>query len=93
MRKIGDDDQFESEYIAKLRALLTTRGVPLTYDKDRAGIDTGLHLFVEGQSEREASQARVWFQVKSRRADTLSLERYHNRDRIDVSLQVDHLRF
>ncbi len=93
MPRIGDDDQFESEYMAKLRALLTTRGVPLTYDKDRAGIDTGLHLFVGEASGRDATQVRVWFQVKGKRAETLSLERYQNRDRIDVSVQVDHLRF
>lgn len=62
--------------MAKLRALLTTRGVPLTYDKDRAGIDTGLHLFVEEASGRDASQVRVWFQVKGKRAETLSLERW-----------------
>lgn len=93
MPGIGDDDQFESEYMAKMRALLTTRGVPLTYDKDRAGIDTGLHLFVEGPSGRDASQVRVWFQVKGKRAETLSLEGYEGRDQVDVSVKVDHLRF
>jgi hypothetical protein len=93
MPRIGNDDQFESEYMAKLHAMLTTRGVPLTYGKDRAGIDTGLHLFVEQGSALDASQVRVWFQVKGKRLKTLSLERFHRRARIDVSVQVDHLQF
>jgi hypothetical protein len=93
MPTIGDDDQFESEYMAQLRTLLTRHGVPLTYDKDRAGIDTGLHLFVEGPSGFDATHARVWFQVKGKRTTTMPLETFHDLSHVDVKVAVGHLRF
>jgi hypothetical protein len=49
----GDDDVFEAVYMAKLRALLTPHGLEVSYGKDRAAIDTGLHLFVVGPSGME----------------------------------------
>ncbi len=79
--------------MAKLRALLTTRGVPVTYEKDRGGIDTGLHLFVEGPSGYDASQVRVWFQAKGKRSSTLSQEQFESLDYVDCSVAVEHLRF
>lgn len=93
MPRIGDDDQFESEYMAALRALVTPHGVPLSYDKDRAGIDTGLHLFVEGRSGREASHSRVWFQVKGKRASSLSADTFRTLHQLDVVVPVEHLQF
>jgi len=93
MTRIGDDDQFESEYMAMLRALLTPHGVPVSYEKDRVGIDTGLHLFVEGPSGFDATHARVWFQAKGKRTSTLPLDRYQELQDINVVVQVSHLQF
>lgn len=57
----GESDVFEAVYIAKLKALLVPHRLVLDYDRDRAAIDTGLHLFLEGNGARQASQVRVWF--------------------------------
>ena len=69
---MDDDDAFESHYMARLSVLLSEHGVEIRYAKDRAGIDTGLHLFVQGTEGRQATHSRVWFQVKGKRAATLS---------------------
>ena len=64
---IGESDVFEAAYMAELKALLTRHGLVLNYEHDRAAIDTGLHLFLEGEGARQASQVRVWFQAKGKR--------------------------
>lgn len=90
----GTHDRFELGYMAGLRRLLTTGGVPVAYEQDRAGIDTGLHLFVEGPGDDwSASQVRVWFQVKGKRAETLPLERFGVSSTVEVQVPVDYLRF
>jgi hypothetical protein len=89
----GESDVFEAVYMAKLKALLAPHGVILTYDQDRAAIDTGLHLFLEGDGDRQASQVRVWFQAKGKMAGTLPLENYRTAQTVTVKVKVDHLRF
>ncbi|MEU8180142.1 DUF4365 domain-containing protein [Micromonospora sp. NPDC049044] len=79
--------------MAELKALLTRHGLVLNYQHDRAAIDTGLHLFLEGEGARKASQVRVWFQAKGRRAGTLPLAAYQAAHTVDVKVKVDHLRF
>jgi len=71
---LGESDVFEAVYIARLKALLAPHGLLLDYDRDRASIDTGLHMFLEGTGDRQASQVRVWFQAKGEMASTLPLE-------------------
>jgi hypothetical protein len=90
----GTHDRFELEYMARLRQLLTTGGVPIAYEQDRAAMDTGLHLFVEGPGQDwSASQVRVWFQAKGKRAATLPLARFRASSSVEVQVSVDHLRF
>jgi hypothetical protein len=90
----GTHDRFELDYMARLKALLSTGGVPVAYDQDRAAIDTGLHLFVEGPGDDwSASQVRVWFQVKGKRAATLPDADFLKLESVAVSVSVDHLRF
>ena len=89
----GESDVFEAAYMAKLKALLTPHGLVLTYDRDRAAIDTGLHLFLEGDGARRASQVRVWFQAKGKMAGTLPLKTYRAAQTVAVKVKVDHLRF
>ena len=79
--------------MAKLKALLAPHGLVLDYDRDRAAIDTGLHLFLEGNGARQASQVRVWFQAKGKMAGTLPLEDYRATQTVAVKVKVDHLRF
>jgi hypothetical protein len=89
----GESDVFQAIYMAKLTALLTPHGLVLTYGLDRAAIDTGLHLFLEGEGTRPASQVRVWFQAKGKKAGTLPLEKYRAARKVKVKVEVDHLRF
>jgi len=80
--------------MAQLKVLLTSGGVPVTYDQDRAAIDTGLHLFVEGPgNDYLASNARVWFQVKGKRTQTLSAEQFDAAPSVSTSVKVEHLRY
>lgn len=90
----GTQDRFELKYMAQLRALLTTTGVPLSHEQDRAAIDTGPHLFVEGPgNDWSASQVRVWFQVKGKRTETLPLEKFRASSTVAVEVDVEHLEF
>lgn len=89
----GESDVFEAVYIAKLKALLAPHGLVLDYERDRAAIDTGLHLFLEGTGARQTSQVRVWFQAKGKMAGTLPLEDYRSTQTVAVKVKVDHLRF
>lgn len=94
MVRMGSTDVFESEYMAKLKALLAGHGVVIDYERDRAAIDTGLHLFIEAEDNtRTASPARVWFQAKGRTKQTLSLAAFRAADTVSVELKVAHLRF
>lgn len=80
--------------MAHLNALLSSGGVPVTYTQDRAAIDTGLHLFVQGQgSDYHASNARVWFQAKGKRTTTLSVEQFNSAISVPTAVDVEHLRY
>jgi hypothetical protein len=82
---MGSTDVFENAYMAKLKALLAGQGVVIDYERDRAAIDTGLHLFVEAENNtRTASPARVWFQAKGRTRETLPLAAYRAADAVAV---------
>lgn len=94
MPRQGQYDHFELSYMADLNALLSHAGVPLTYTQDRAAIDTGLHLFVEGSgNDFQASDARVWFQAKGKRSATLSVEQFDSSSWIKTDVDVEHLRY
>lgn len=94
MPRQGQHDRFERLYIAQLKALLSSGGVPVTYDQDRAAIDTGLHLFVEGaDNDYLATHARVWFQAKGKRTTTLSSAQFDAASSLSTSVEVDHLRY
>lgn len=93
MPKLADDDAFESEYMAELNALLAKGGIVIGYTKDRLAIDTGVHLFSPAAGTRIATQSRVWFQAKGKRATTLSAADLTEMTEIPVTVDVDHLRF
>ncbi|RZS68277.1 uncharacterized protein DUF4365 [Agromyces ramosus] len=92
---IGDNDQLESVYMQRLIAILTEHGIPLAYMKDRAGIDTGLHLFAADDSTGalRVSQVRVWFQAKGKHADTLPLAEYEQLASVPVSERLGYVRY
>ncbi|NQX14994.1 DUF4365 domain-containing protein [Rathayibacter sp. VKM Ac-2857] len=86
----------------KFEALLSQSGVIVGYRRDRAGIDTGLHLFARGEKSTKkgddqpfwhALAGRVWFQLKGVHAATLSADAVDNSDHVAVSVGVEHLKF
>lgn len=94
MPRQGQHDQFENRYMAQLNALLASAGIPVSYPRDYAAIDTGLHLFVEGPGkDYQSTHTRVWFQAKGRRAETLSAEEFDASANVSVSVKTEHLEY
>lgn len=91
----GPHDHFELKYMNKLKTMLADVGIPICYEQDRAALDVGLHLFVEGPGNNyEASRARVWFQAKGIHADTLTADQFDAASTVTVSgLKMEHLRY
>ncbi|PPH29791.1 DUF4365 domain-containing protein [Rathayibacter sp. AY1F9] len=98
---MGEHDELENRYMPKFEALLSQSCVIVGY-RDRAGIDTGLHLFArgvkttKGGDERQywrALASRVWFQLKGVHASTMSADAFNSTERIAVAVGVEHLKF
>jgi len=80
--------------MAKLNAIWAGRGLVLKYEKDRAALDGGLHMYADEEGVgRRASQTRIWFQAKGKRATTISEVQFTMSETIDVDVLVDHVRF
>lgn len=88
---MGVHDDFESRYRAKLSVLLVGGGIQISYAKDRAGIDTGLHLFAHAPSGKVATHTRVWFQVKGKHATTLPLTDVEASETVPTSVPVKYV--
>lgn len=88
---IGPDDDFELDYMAKLSGVLVKGGIEISYAKDRAGIDTGLHLFAHAPAGRVATQTRVWFQVKGKHERTLPLDEFEASSTVPASVRSDYV--
>lgn len=100
---MGEHDELENRYLPKFEALLSESGVVVGYRRDRAGIDTGLHLFARGErptrsgvEERpywRALASRVWFQLKGIHSTTMSKTAFEGSHEVAVTVSVDHLKF
>lgn len=99
---MGEHDELENRYMPKFEALASQRGLVVEYRRDRAGIDTGVHLFEEGckTTPKGADHpywrpmaSRVWFQLKGLHEATLSAEQFAESDKVAVSVGVEHLKF
>lgn len=92
--QLSPQDPFEAEYTAKFQVILARHGIFLWYDRDRAGIDIGLHL-----AQREATggmpvtTTKVWFQLKGKHTDTLSLGDFKGAETVPVEVPLRLLRF
>lgn len=94
MPVIGDDSAFEQVYMAKLNAFLASFGLLLSYGRDLAGIDTGVHFYTDSESDRRrASQVKIWIQAKGKKSSTLSNTQFQTAQTIAVPLRVDHVQF
>lgn len=99
---MGEHDELENRYMPKFEALLSASGVVVEYRRDRAGIDTGLHLFAHGEKPTAKGDerpywrplaSRVWFQLKGVHAPTMSAAEFDNADHVAVKVGVEHLKF
>lgn len=99
---MGEHDELENRYRPKFEVLLSTSGVVVEYRRDRAGIDTGLHLFAREEKLTPKGDelpywrplaSRVWFQLKGVHAATMSASEFESADHVAVKVGVDHLKF
>lgn len=94
MPRIGDDDQFEQNYMAKLRLYLTEVGVLVEYPLDRAAIDVGVHLWVDSEGQDEVVGARIWFQAKGFHSTTIPTDVYEAAEAITTPpLPIDQVSY
>lgn len=100
---MGEHDELENRYTPRFEVLLSESGVVVDYRRDRAGMDTGLHLFAREDrvSPKDGATrsywrplaSRVWFQLKGVHATTMTPEQFANADTVAVDVALDHLRF
>jgi hypothetical protein len=94
MPDIGDDDVFESNYMALLEAELARHGLLIHYVKDRAGLDLGVHLYAHENGRTRASQVRVWLQAKGRRATSITAAQFEAASSVALpGLDLDMVRY
>lgn len=94
MPQISDDDVLEQSYMAKLRSILSKKGVLVEYPVDRAAIDVGVHLWVELEGKKQVVGARVWFQAKGFHATTVTAADHGAAESItSPSIEMDHVRY
>lgn len=99
---MGAADELEERYMAKFASLVAGRGVIIDYRKDRFGVDSGLHFYVEGAKADSkgkgrkyfhATSVRVWFQFKGIQEGTLSAQDFAGKDSVGVQVEIEHLKF
>ena len=91
---LPSQDDFEYRYTAKLREMFAGHGVVLTHDRDRAGLDLGLHLSkTDPTGAKKLTTTKVWFQLKGVHSATLPLEEFEAAETVPVDVRLDHLRF
>ena len=74
---VPSQDEFEDRYTAKLREMLAGHGIIVQYERDRAGIDLGLHLEkTDATGAKKVTTAKVWFQLKGVHSATLPLQAF-----------------
>lgn len=102
MAGMSNHDQFENRYMARFEALLSEHGLVVQYQRDRAGIDTGLHLFAPDTTLTFPNSSdpcwhplasRVWFQLKGKHTSTMNARDFATASRVPVTVDVDHLKY
>ncbi|MCE0733648.1 DUF4365 domain-containing protein [Halomonas sp. G15] len=80
--------------MAKFRALASSFGEFVNYERDRGARDIGIHLTQKLRSGSERmSSSLLWFQMKGIMATTFPASTAESADSFPVSLSVKHLRF
>jgi hypothetical protein len=81
--------------MTEFRRLLAPLGEFIRYERDRAGLDLGLHLYEPAPTPNaRPGQIKVWFQVKGIEAATLSADDFDASESIAVaSLPIGHIQY
>lgn len=91
---VGKKDVFERKYMGKFRNLASQFGEFVLYERDRGARDIGVHLTKKDKSGNELmSSTLCWFQMKGKMASALTQEAFETSKNIQISLQVNHLKF
>ncbi len=95
MPDVGRHDVFEERYTSKLKALLVPNGQLVGYERDRAALDLGLHLYEQPVvGDAHVGQVRVWFQAKGIHSETIGAEQLGAVDHVAVrGLPVEQVRY
>jgi len=95
MPRVGEQDVFEQAYTNQLKALLSPHGQFVLYERDRAALDLGLHLYESTASgDAQLGQLRVWFQLKGIRSSTLGANWLADAEHVAVAgLRIEHLQY
>ena len=93
MLVVGKTDSFERKYMGKFRSFAAEFGEIVSYERDRAAWDIGIHLTHRLSSGQERlSAALCWFQMKGIMDSTLSVRQYENAREISTRIKVKHLK-
>jgi hypothetical protein len=91
---VGTQDRFEQRYTNRLKDLLSEHGQFLHYEKDRAALDLGLHLYDPNAGAGVVGQVRVWFQLKGITESRLDAEELLTAETVAVTgLSTDHIKY
>ena len=94
MLEVGGNDAFERIYVGKFRELAAKHGEFVTYERDRAARDIGVHITEPlASGKQRVSSALCWFQLKGKKASTLSADEIQKLDAVSIRLETKHLKF
>ena len=94
--RIAAANRFEMEYRGRLADKLAPYGVPVRYEYDLAGLDSGLHLYETNEhsstNDTNVSQVRIWIQAKGIQTATLSAAEIESSASIAIArLSIDQV--
>lgn len=91
---MGSQDAFERRYTGLFRQRLATFGEFVTYERDRAARDIGVHLTRKVPDGGETlSQSLCWFQLKGIQTGSRASISSREGEYISLPLSIEHLRF
>src|ERR1700734_573987 len=94
MAIIGKTDEFEHRYKEKFRAFAAQFGHFVTYERDIAKRDIGLHLKEPLPSgEAKLTSCLCWFQLKGIMAETFPEDKAKNAGAFKYRMKLEDLKF
>lgn len=91
MPSLLTEEDFEDDYRNRFERLLHGQGLIIDFRRDRVGLDAGLVLAQD--DSKKLSNVKIWFQLKGKHKKTLSATQLKERGRVDVSVDIEHLKY